>query len=121
MKGRFVSLSPRPGITQNLGLMEPGDAFASAVLFAGGPGVLGISEVDGGVRYGRDINFLVRSRMDFASHGLMVAVVDTPSARSADNGPLCPHRFFGIEPAVIDRIVTFMRSCMTKRTGRETP
>ena len=26
--------------------------------------------------------------------------------------PLCPHGFFGIEGAVIDRAVTFMRSCM---------
>ena len=92
MKGRFVSLSPRPGVTQNLELIEPGDAFACAILFAGGPGVLGISEVDDGVRYRRDINFLVRSRMGFASRGLMVAVVDAPSDRSADIGMLSGFR-----------------------------
>ena len=32
--------------------------------------------------------------------------------------PLCPHGFFGIEPAVIDRTVTFMRSCTAEPPGR---
>ena len=35
--------------------------------------------------------------------------------------PLCPHGFFGIEPAVIDRIATFMRSCMTERPAARPP
>ena len=88
MKGRFVGLSPRSGVTLNLELIEPDDAFACAILLAGGPGVLGISEVDGEVRYRRDINFLVRSRTAFAAHGLIVAVVVAPSDRSGDNGML---------------------------------
>jgi len=32
--------------------------------------------------------------------------------------PLCPHGFFGIEPAVIDRTVTFMRTCMAEHPDR---
>ena len=105
MKGRLVSLSPRPGVTQNLELIEPDDAFACAILFAGGLGVLGISEVDGEVRYRRDINFLVRSRTAFAAHGLIVAVVDAPSDRSGDNGMLYGFRCSAEHAADIDAVV----------------
>jgi hypothetical protein len=61
-------------------LVETGDnPFAVAVLFAGGPGVLDISE------YGRigklSGNFLVASRQHFQKAGAITAVIDAPSDR----------------------------------------
>ncbi len=109
MKGHFISLSPRPGVMLNLELIEPDDAFACAILFAGGPGVLGISEVDGEVRYGRDINFLVRSRTEFAAHGLIVAVMDAPSDRSEDNGMMCGFRCSAEHVTDIDAVIEHLR------------
>jgi pimeloyl-ACP methyl ester carboxylesterase len=50
---------------------------ASVVLFAGGHGALGL----GSGRLGLGGNFLVRNRRRFAGHGLLVAVIDTPSDR----------------------------------------
>ena len=108
MKTRFVSLSPRPGVTQNLELIEPDHAVACAILFAGGHGVLGISEVNGEVRYGREINFLVRSRMAFAAHGLIVAVVDAPSDRSGDNGMLSGFRCSAEHVTDVDAVVAHL-------------
>jgi len=109
MKGRFVGLSPREGVTLNLELIEPDEAFACAILFAGGPGVLGISEVDGAVRYCRDINFLVRSRAAFAAQGLIVAVVDAPSDRSGDNGMLHGFRCSAEHVTDVDAVVEHLR------------
>ena len=108
MKRCFVSLSPRPGVTQNLELIEPDHAVACAILFAGGHGVLGISEVNGEVRYGRDINFLVRARMAFAAHGLIVAVVDAPSDRSGDNGMLSGFRCSAEHVTDVDAVVAHL-------------
>ncbi len=70
--------TPR-GATVRL-LVETGDnPFAVVVLFAGGPGVLDISE------YGRigklAGNFLVASRQHFQKAGAITAVIDAPSDR----------------------------------------
>ena len=67
--------------------------------------MLGISEVDGEVRYRRDINFLVRSRTAFAAHGLIVAVVDAPSDRSGDSGMLRGFRCSAEHVADVDAVV----------------
>lgn len=109
MKGRFVSLSPRAGVTLNLELIEPDEAFACAILFAGGPGVLGISEVDGEVRYRREINFLVRSRTDFASRDLIVAVVDAPSDCGGGNGMMGGFRCSAEHVTDVDAVVEHLR------------
>jgi pimeloyl-ACP methyl ester carboxylesterase len=70
--------TPR-GATVRL-LVEPGDnPFAVVVLFAGGPGVLDISE------YGRigklSGNFLVAARQHFQQAGAITAVIDAPDDR----------------------------------------
>jgi predicted alpha/beta-hydrolase family hydrolase len=70
----------RPGVTQGFLLVRPPSAPAgSVVLFAGGHGLLSL----GGGRLGLAGNFLVRNRARFASHGLLVAVIDAPSDRPA--------------------------------------
>jgi len=62
-------------------LVEKGsDSWVTVVLFAGGHGVLGITE-DGALR---DLggNFLVRSRSRFVYFGAVAAVIDAPSDNS---------------------------------------
>ena len=88
MEEKFVSLSTRQGVVQNFTLIEPDDADACVILFAGGPGNIHLSQDDGRVSIGRDINFLVRSRWLFAEQGLDVAVVDAPSDRQNETGML---------------------------------
>jgi pimeloyl-ACP methyl ester carboxylesterase len=70
----------RPGVTQSFLLVRPsGPPVAAVVLFSGGNGVLGL----GAGRLAARGNFVVRNRARFAGHGLLVAVVDTPSDRPA--------------------------------------
>lgn len=76
---RVIDVPTRAGVTQRLLLLQPADARAVVILFAGG---------DGGVRIAPDGtlgalrgNFLVRSREAFAAQGLAVAVIDAPSDR----------------------------------------
>ena len=64
-------------------LVEKGDnPVAVVVLFAGGKGVLKISE-DGGLGWGRG-NFLVRTAKHFRKNGAITAVIDGPSDRPSD-------------------------------------
>lgn len=64
-------------------LVEKGDnPFAVVVLFAGGKGVLKITE-DGGMGWGRG-NFLVRTAKHFRKNGAITAVIDAPSDRPYD-------------------------------------
>jgi Serine aminopeptidase, S33 len=75
----FVRLDTRPGVTVPYLLVRPsGPPTASVVLFAGGHGHLALSP--SGIGWGKG-NFLVRTRHRFAEHGLLVAVVDSPSDR----------------------------------------
>ncbi len=78
----LIKVPTRPGVDQPFILVEPAsEPFASAILFAGGSGKLRTH------RHGTEVrakNFLVRSRQIFAGHGLLVAVVDTPSDRKED-------------------------------------
>lgn len=60
-------------------LLGPENPKAVVVLFAGGHG--GLQILPNGIVTWGEGNFLVRSRQLFASHGLMVAVVDAPSDR----------------------------------------
>ncbi len=73
------SVPTRKGVTQGFLLVRPpGAPVASAILFAGGDGHLALSPSGiGQLRF----NFLVKMRERFARHGLLVAVVDTPSDR----------------------------------------
>jgi hypothetical protein len=76
---RVVDIPTRPGVTQRMIVITPEKQMATVVLFAGGHGGLQISP-EGFMKWG-DANFLVRTRQMFASKGLTVVVVDTPSDR----------------------------------------
>jgi hypothetical protein len=70
----LVSIPTPRGATQAFILIKPDHPVASAVLFAGGNGLLGLKAASSGAT-----NFLVRSRDAFAAHNFIVAVVDAPS------------------------------------------
>lgn len=78
---RVVDVSSRPGVTQRFLLIEPANARAAVILFAGGHGGLQIA-LDGKLGWGAG-NFLVRTRQMLASHGLIVATLDAPSDRQS--------------------------------------
>jgi predicted alpha/beta-hydrolase family hydrolase len=78
------TVAPRPGVTLPFILTEPPTApVASVILFTGGEGALGFT---GPGPYPRGANFLVRNRQRFASHGLLVAVIDVPSDHAGGYG-----------------------------------
>jgi len=79
----LVKIETRPGVTQKFILITPVDPVAAVVLFAAGRGKLGMAGFGGKPTLARSDNFLVRAREDFADHGLMVAVVDSPSDQQA--------------------------------------
>jgi len=76
---RVIDIPTRPGVTQRILLLNPGNPKATVVLFTGGNGWLNLSS-DGTINAGLN-NFLVRSRDLFAASGLLVALVDAPSDR----------------------------------------
>lgn len=78
---RVVDVPTRPGVTQRFLLIEPANAKAAVILFAGGHGGLQIAP-DGKLGWGAG-NFLVRTRQMLASHGLIVATLDAPSDRQS--------------------------------------
>jgi pimeloyl-ACP methyl ester carboxylesterase len=78
---KVIDIPTRPGITQRILLIKPPQATAAVILFAGGHGGLQISG-DGRIGWGAG-NFVVRTRQQFAGHGLVVAVVDAPSDRQS--------------------------------------
>lgn len=82
----LIEISTRPGVTQRFAWVANPAATAAVILFAGGPGVIGLGEREGRATYVRDINFLVRSRSLFAERGLAVATIDAPSDRSGPDG-----------------------------------
>ncbi len=78
----LVSIDTPRGVKQSFVLIEPEAPIASVILLPGGHGALGLkspSEMEWG-----DRSFLVRSREKFASHNLIVALVDAPSDRQED-------------------------------------
>lgn len=76
---RVADIPTRPGVIQRVLVLGPARPQATVVLFAGGHGGLQITP-SGSLKWGEG-NFLVRSRQLFASHELLVAVVDAPSDR----------------------------------------
>jgi hypothetical protein len=74
---QVVDLQTRPGVTQRMIVLTPGEPKATVILFAGGDGGLAI-QADGTLQRGKG-NFLVRTRQLFADQGFVVAVVDAPS------------------------------------------
>jgi pimeloyl-ACP methyl ester carboxylesterase len=74
----LVKLTTPRGVSQSFLLIKPDTPpTAAVILFAGGHGALGLSG-SGQMRWGAG-NFLVRTRDKFASHDLMVAVMDAPA------------------------------------------
>jgi hypothetical protein len=78
---QVIHIPTRPGVTQTFLFIKPPQATAAVILFAGGHGGLQISS-DGRIGWGAG-NFVVRTREQFAEHGLAVAVVDAPSDRQS--------------------------------------
>jgi hypothetical protein len=76
---KVVDVPSRPGVTQRVLVLSPERPQAAVLLFAGGHGGLQITSA-GAMGWGAG-NFLIRSRQLFASHALLVAVVDAPSDR----------------------------------------
>lgn len=75
----LASIDTPRGEKQSFILIEPEDPIAAVILLPGGHGALGLkspTEMEWGER-----SFLVRTREKFASHKLIVAVVDAPSDR----------------------------------------
>jgi hypothetical protein len=70
----LVSIPTPRGATQAFILIKPEHPVASAILFAGGNGLLRLKTASSGAT-----NFLVRSRDAFAARNFIVAVVDVPS------------------------------------------
>lgn len=76
-----VTLATRPGVSQAFLLVQPpGRSVASVVVLVGGPGKLDLTPR--GLFHARGL-FLTR-RKQLASQGLVVALVDAPSDRSAE-------------------------------------
>jgi pimeloyl-ACP methyl ester carboxylesterase len=73
----LVSIPTPRGVTQAFILVKPDKPVASVILFAGGPGALGLRSATS-MKWGGE-NFLVRTRNKFAAHNFMVAVIDAPS------------------------------------------
>ena len=77
-----VDVSGRDGVQQRFLWIKNDNAVASVILFPGGNGKIEISS-SGSID--KDTNFLVRTRKEFASHQLNVAVMDAPSDRLEKN------------------------------------
>jgi pimeloyl-ACP methyl ester carboxylesterase len=76
----LVSIPTPRGAKQAFILIKPEKPVASVILFAGGPGALGLQSATA-MKWGAG-NFLVRTRDKFAAHDFVVAVVDAPSDQS---------------------------------------
>ena len=97
----FHALSTRDGVEQPVWLIEPDNATHLVILFAGGKGRLDIDE--SGID--KEGNFLVRTRHQFASQGMVVAVVDKPS----DKEKLFRFRKTGKHAKDINAVMVFLR------------
>jgi hypothetical protein len=73
----LVTIQTPRGVKQGFILIKPDKPVASVILFAGGHGGLGLKSASA-MNWGKG-NFLVRTREQFAAHGLMVAVMDAPA------------------------------------------
>jgi len=75
----LVKVPSRANIEQKFLLVKPEKPTAAVILFAGGHGGLRLTSLFGmpGMSWGKE-NFLVRTRKQFADHGFVVAVIDSP-------------------------------------------
>lgn len=102
--------TPR-GVTQKFLLIRTNEPKATAILFAGGKGSLGLSKGLFGnpaIGWGKN-NFLVRTREALARHGLMVATVDAPSDHQGKRGMLGGFRSSPQHVADIDTVIARLR------------
>lgn len=74
---RLVEIRTPRGVQQAFILVTPEKPVASAILFAGGSGLLGLTSAS--TMKSNAANFLVRTRDMFAADGIAAAVVDAPS------------------------------------------
>lgn len=81
----LITLETRPGVTQSFILMRPERPVATAILFVGGSGRVAIGRVRRGELLDRG-NFLLRIRYELVRHGIMIAIVDTPSDHQGNEG-----------------------------------
>jgi pimeloyl-ACP methyl ester carboxylesterase len=99
------TIPTRPSVTQAFLLVTPPSTpVASVILYAGGRGILALS--DHGVAEGGD-NFLVRTRTLFADRGFLVAVPDAPSDRVA--GGLTSFRSTEVHARDIAAMIAFLK------------
>lgn len=108
----LVTLDTRPGVTQEFILIKPDQPVASVILFAGGNGVLNLSQDANGnpVIGGLSGNFLVRTRQGFVNRGFMVAVVDAPSDHQGASGMDGGFRASAEHAQDIAAVVAYLRS-----------
>lgn len=102
--------SPRGANTKFL-LIQPESPKAAVILFAGGKGALKLYKGmfgGPGINWGAK-NFLVRTRADFAKHGLMVATIDAPSDHLGKKGMLGGFRSSLEHVQDIDAIIARLR------------
>jgi hypothetical protein len=85
---QVVTLPTRAGVTQSYLLLYPNYAIPrmAAILFPGGNGFIGMSEVNGTVKLAQGGNFLVRTRAMMRDANFAVAVIDAPSDRQNSIG-----------------------------------
>jgi pimeloyl-ACP methyl ester carboxylesterase len=92
-----VTLTTRPGVTQQVLFTAVPNPAASVLLFPGGVGVLRMVTN----------NFLVRTAPSFAALGVNVAVVDAPS--DWQSGMTDSFRMSAEQATDVDAVITFMR------------
>ncbi len=97
--------TPR-GVKQSFILIKPDKPVASVILFAGGHGALGLTG-PAAMTWGAG-NFLVRTREQFASQGLMVAVLDAPSDHT--DRMTAEFRISAAHAADISAVATFLKA-----------
>jgi len=73
-----VTVEVRPQVAMRYLALAPPRPKAAVILFAGGDGILRLGQ-DGTIGTNLHLNFLMRSRARFASHGLFVAALDGAS------------------------------------------
>jgi hypothetical protein len=79
LKTEVVSVEVRPGVTMKyLGVVAEGGPNAAVILLAGGKGALKLGP-SGAINSDLGLNFLIRSRQQFAREGLYVAALDAAS------------------------------------------
>jgi hypothetical protein len=79
VKMKVIDVPTRSGVTNRIIFLATPEPKATLILFVGGHG--GLQIFQGGSAKSLEGNFLFRSRIEFASHGFNVAVIDSPSDR----------------------------------------